>query len=204
MLDVWEEPRKGYGRARSRSRDDGDRRGRHARICGRRLRDGRRPTAEEAVLAAPRGQREHHAAAVGRRDPAEPELLRDRSALQRPVYPLGWATDPDSTKPSIAAWTPAVGAARRVLSWRLLKSDPAAVAFDVFRHADGGAAVKNQRARPIRGDDRLHRRRPRRVARPHLLVLPAWCRGRRRPSRRACRPARRRRPRPTRSRFATT
>ena len=34
------------------------------------------------------------------------------------------------------------------LSWRLLKSDPATVAFDVFRQADGGAPVKIT-ARPV-------------------------------------------------------
>ena len=52
----------------------------------------------------PRGQREHDAAAVGQRDPAEPELLRDRSAVHA-RRAAGLGDRRGSRRRSIAAWT---------------------------------------------------------------------------------------------------
>ncbi len=123
--------------------------------------------------------------------------------LYTPGVPLGWAaTRIEETLDRGLDAQPA-GARGVYLSWRLLKSDAPAVGFDVFRQAEGGTPVKIT-ARPIVGDHRLHRRRPRRATRRSRT---GWCRlarpRRRRPSRSPCRPARRR-ARSVRSRFGTT
>jgi rhamnogalacturonan endolyase len=62
--------------------------------------------------------------------------------LYTPGVPLGWATTRIEETLDRGLDAQAVGERGVYLSWRLLKSDPATVAFDVFRQADGGAPVK--------------------------------------------------------------
>ena len=102
--------------------------------------------------------------------------------LYTPGVPLGWATTRVEETLDRGLDSQPVGERGVYLSWRLLKSDPATVAFDVFRQADGGAPVKIT-AQPV-SDHRLHRRR--RAARQgaHLLGAAGWRPPRqRRPSR---------------------
>ena len=68
--------------------------------------------------------------------------------LYTPGVPLGWATTRIEETLDRGLDAQPVGAGGVYLSWRLLKSDAATVAFDVFRQAEGGAPVKIT-ARPI-------------------------------------------------------
>ena len=93
----------------------------------------------------PPGQRSVAAPAVARRDPAEPELLRHRSALQaRRAARLGRRTE---IRERLDRGLVAVAAdgGRVYLSWRLLQTDPPDVAFNVYRSA-AGAPANAQRA----------------------------------------------------------
>jgi rhamnogalacturonan endolyase len=68
--------------------------------------------------------------------------------LYKPGVPLGWAETRIEEKLDRGLDAQPVGVGRVYLSWRLLKTDPANIAFDVFREAEGKAAVKIN-ARPI-------------------------------------------------------
>ena len=86
------------GCGRRGGRGDGDRRDRHAPSAG--AGSGTAGARGGGSGPPPRGQREHDAAAVGERDPAEPELLRDRSALHARRAPgLGDDADRGDARP---------------------------------------------------------------------------------------------------------
>ncbi|MEO5821411.1 MAG: silent information regulator protein Sir2 [Vicinamibacteraceae bacterium] len=69
--------------------------------------------------------------------------------LYTPGVPLGWAATRIEETLDRGLDAQPIGPGRVYLSWRLLKTDAATAAFDVFRQADGGAPVKIS-ARPVR------------------------------------------------------
>lgn len=68
--------------------------------------------------------------------------------LYKPGVPLGWATKRIEEKLDRGMLALATEGGKVYLSWRLLKTDPDGVAFNVYRSTAGGAAVKLN-ARPV-------------------------------------------------------
>ena len=69
--------------------------------------------------------------------------------LYKPGVPLGWATERIEEKLNRGLNASPLDNTRVYLSWRLLKTDPAAVAFNVYRATGAGAAAKVN-AQPVR------------------------------------------------------
>ena len=133
------------GCGRRGGRDDGDRRDRHAPsagagsgTAGARGGGSGPPPADNANTMRPLSANE-----------IPPNLsFYAIDPLYTPGVPLGWATTRIEETLDRGLDAQPVGERGVYLSWRLLKSDAATVAFDVFRQADGGAPVKIT-ARPV-------------------------------------------------------
>jgi len=73
--------------------------------------------------------------------------------LYRPGIPLGWANERIEEKLSRGLTAIPLDAKRVYLSWRLLKQDAAGVAFNVYRTAAGGAALRLNKAPILKTTD---------------------------------------------------
>lgn len=73
--------------------------------------------------------------------------------LYRPDIPLGWAAERIEEKLNRGLAAIPLDEKRVYLSWRLLKQDPAGVAFNVYRSAAGGAASRVNKAPIVRTTD---------------------------------------------------